>query len=448
MLRKFFLLFVFLLGTTLLSAQEEKSKHKHHNMDEMEKSSEMKMMHPQQDSTMMMNENPSVSRRGSGTGWLPDAAPRYGYMFHSENWMYMLHGNVFLRYTKQDVFDKGTRGDEKLGSTNWIMGMGQTKVGKNGLFSFSAMLSLEALTVGGAGYPLLFQSGETWNDRPLVDHQHPHDLFSELSVSYKHAFSEDILGFVYLGYPGEPALGPVAFMHRPSGIYNSNTPLGHHWQDATHVTFGVATLGFQYKDFKVEGSLFTGTEPNEERYGFDEPRFNSQSVRLSYNPSENWAFQVSQAWLNDVHAIGPREDVNRSTASAIHAVQLGENKFLNSTLVWGYNNSITGHHADSHSILLESALRLNNTSIYGRYEWVQKSTEDLLLNEEIYGHGELYNINAVALGLQQKLFNEWDTNFSVGIQGRLYVTPNGLENVYGETPVGAQVYLRIYPGRM
>ena len=438
---------VFLLGTTLLFAQEEKHK-QHPNMDEMEKTSEMEHGNRQHRSTMPMDEKPKVSRRGSGTGWLPDAAPRYGYMFHSKKWMYMLHGNVFVRYTKQDVFDKGTRGDEKFGSTNWVMGMGQTKVGENGLFRFSAMLSLEALTVGGAGYPLLFQSGETWNGQSLVDHQHPHDLFSELSVSYKHAFSDDISGFVYFGYPGEPALGPVAFMHRPSGIYNSNTPLGHHWQDATHVTFGVATLGFQYKDFKIEGSLFTGTEPNEERYGFDEPRFNSQSVRLSYNPSENWSFQVSQGWLNDVHAIGPREDMERTTASAIHALPFGKNKFLNTTAVWGYNKIVGGHHPESHSFLLESALTLNSTSVYGRYEFVEKSAEYLLLNEDIYGHGKLYSINAVSLGVQQQLFKEWNTNFSAGIQGRLYFTPDEIAPVYGELPVGLQVYLRVYPGRM
>lgn len=436
--------FIFSLLSTLVFSQKDKTKHKHH---EMKQTSEMKMMHAQHDS-MSMEKEPSVSRRGSGTGWLPDVAPRYGYMLHSDNWMYMIHGNVFGRYTKQDVFGDGKRGDEKFGSTNWIMGMGQTRVGEHGIFQFSAMLSLEALTVGGAGYPLLFQSGETWNGRALVDHQHPHDLFSELSVSYKHAFSKDISAFVYLGYPGEPALGPVAFMHRPSGIYNSNTPLSHHWQDATHVTFGVATLGFQYKDFKIEGSVFTGTEPNEARYGFDKLRFNSQSVRLSYNPSENWALQVSQAWLNDVHSIGAREDVNRTTASAIHAIKLGENKFLNSTLVWGYNDIVTGHHPASHSILLESALTLGKTSVYGRYEWVQKSSEDLLLDKSVYGHGELYAVNALTLGVQQKLFNEWNTNFSAGIQGRLYVTPDGLENLYGETPIGVQVYLRIYPGRM
>lgn len=445
----------FLLFSNLLFAQvEEKEMHPadsvhgmHQEMKELHPSEKNQFMHTSHEK-MAKDEHPSLSRRGSGTGWLPDAAPREGYMFHSKNWMYMLHGNAFLRYTKQDIFDEGSRGAEKFGSTNWVMGMAETRIGKKGVLRFSAMLSFEALTVGGAGYPLLFQSGETWNGQPLVDHQHPHDLFSELSVSYKHAFSEDISAFAYFGYPGEPALGPVAFMHRPSGIYNSNTPLGHHWQDATHVTFGVATLGFQYKDLKLEGSLFTGTEPDEERYGFDKPRFNSQSMRVSYNPTQNWSLQISHAWLNDVHSIGPRADMERTTASVVHAVPLGKNSFLNTTAVWGNNKSVDGHHPSSHSILLESALTLDKTSIYGRYEWVEKSTEELVLDENSYEHGTLFPVNAISLGVQQKVFSRWNTNFSLGVQGRLYLAPDGLEKLYGETPVGALVYLRIYPGKM
>jgi hypothetical protein len=100
------------------------------------------------------------------------------------------------------------------------------------------MFSLDALIVGGYGYPLLFQTGESWKSQPLVDRQHPHDLFSEISVSYAHAFSKKTDLFVYLGYPGEPALGPVTFMHRISGMDNPDAPIGHHWADATHITFG------------------------------------------------------------------------------------------------------------------------------------------------------------------------------------------------------------------
>lgn len=405
----------------------------------------------QQMKTASMQEshkNLLYSRIGSGTGWLPDAAPKFGYMKHTDNWMYMIHGNIYTIYNMQDVGNEGTRGDEQLYSTNWIMGMGQTQVGKNGMFRFSTMVSFEPLTIGGAGYPLLFQSGETWEGVPLVDHQHPHDLFSELSVMYSHKLTEDISGFVYLAYPGEPALGPVAFMHRPSGIVISNTPLGHHWQDATHVIWGVGTLGFTLGDLKVESSIFTGTEPDEDRYNFDEPRFNSYSLRLSYNLLSNWAFQISRGWMYDVHALGPREDKTRTTASVIHAARLTPDIFLNTSAVWGYNETIGGHHPASHSFLVETSLTKNETTVYGRYEFVEKSTEDLLLNEAIYGHGNLYPVNDFTLGIQQKLFNVWNTNVSLGTQASLYITPEGLEEVYGENPWGVQFYLRIYPGKL
>ena len=392
------------------------------------------------------SRNLPMNRNGSGTGWLPDASPMYGYMLHSKKWMYMFHGNIFLRYNNQDIGNKGSRGGSKFDAPNWFMGMGQTRVGNRGLFRFSAMLSLDPLTVGGEGYPLLFQSGETWEGKPLVDRQHPHDLFSELSIGYTHMFSKDADAFVYVGYPGEPAFGPVAFMHRVSSLYNPDAPIGHHWQDATHITFGVATLGFRYRDFKLEGSSFTGREPNEERYGFDKPRFDSWSARLSYNPSPAWALQVSKAWVKDVHEFGPREDADKTTASAIHSIRIGSKSFLNSAAVWGYNKA-EGHH-DQHSLLLESALNLNTTTVYGKYEWVEKSTENLLLDEEVYGHGTLFPVNSFTLGIQQDLFNTLKTNVALGVQGSLYSTPDPLEALYGKNPLALEVYLRIYPDLM
>ena len=117
--------------------------------------------------------------------------------------------------------------------------------------------SIDPITVGGSGYPLLFQTGESYHGSPLVNRQHPHDLFSELAVGYTQKINDDMDATVYVGYPGEPALGPTAFMHRISSINNPDAPLGHHWQDATHITFGVATLGFRYKKFKIDGSSFT-----------------------------------------------------------------------------------------------------------------------------------------------------------------------------------------------
>src|SRR5882724_8214455 len=76
--------------------------------------------------------NLPMNRNGSGTGWLPDSTPMYGYMMHGKKWMYMFHGNIFVRYNKQDVFNAGTRGGEKFDAVNWFMGMGQRKVGSRG----------------------------------------------------------------------------------------------------------------------------------------------------------------------------------------------------------------------------------------------------------------------------------------------------------------------------
>jgi hypothetical protein len=178
-------------------------------------------------------------------------------------------------------------------------------------------------------------------------------LFSELSIAYTQSFTKDIDAFVYLGYPGEPALGPVAFMHRPSTLNNPDATLGHHWSDATHITFGVATLGFRYKILKLDGSLFTGREPNEHRYDFDKPTFDSYSYRLTINPCRSLSMQASKAFIKSPEQLHPDEDINRTTASITHVVAMTkENHFLTSAFIWGYNNS--GPSLKQNSFTLES----------------------------------------------------------------------------------------------
>src|SRR2546430_733865 len=208
-----------------------------------------------------------MSREGSGTSWLPDSSPMYGRMFMFGDNMLMLHGAIFPRYTNVST----RRGDDRIDAPNWFMAMYSHPLWNNAQFGSRLMMSLDPLTEGGRGYPLLFQSGESWHDQPLHDRQHPHDLFDELSVSLSQKFDYDLSAYVYFGYPGEPALGPPTFMHRPSAIDDPDAPLGHHWQDSTHVTFGVATAGLVWRNLKIEGSIFTGPEPDEDRYKLDEP---------------------------------------------------------------------------------------------------------------------------------------------------------------------------------
>src|SRR5437660_1668306 len=229
-----------------------------------------------------------MSRESSGTSWVPDSTPMYGKMFMFGDDMLMLHGAIFPRYTNVST----RRGDDRIDAPNWNMGMYSHPLGESAQLGGRLMMSLDPLTEGGRGYPLLFQSGESWHDEPLHDRQHPHDLFDELSISYSQKLGGDLSGYLYFGYPGEPALGPPTFMHRASAMDDPDAPLGHHWQDSTHVTFGVATGGLVWHNVKVEGSIFTGREPDEDRYDFDEPRFDSYSGRIPWNRTQNLALQV------------------------------------------------------------------------------------------------------------------------------------------------------------
>src|SRR5919107_228602 len=80
---------------------------------------------------------------------------------------------------------------------------------------------------------------------------------------------------------GEPAIGPVAYMHRPSAQNDPFAPLGHHWEDATHITFGVLTAGVFTRTIQLEGTLFQGREPDDARYDFDFGALDSYGGRLT-----------------------------------------------------------------------------------------------------------------------------------------------------------------------
>ncbi len=388
--------------------------------------------------------NLPMARNGSGTAWVPDASPMYGIMLHSGKWMLMFHGDIFPRYNKQDIFNSGKRGGQLFDAPDMLMAMGQRKVGGKGLFHFSVMLSTDALITGGNGYPLLFQTGESWKGKPLVDRQHPHDLFSELSVSYAYAFNKKTDVFVYVGYPGEPALGPVTFMHRPSGMFMPDAPIGHHWEDATHITFGVATIGARYGKFKIEGSSFTGREPDENRYNFDHPLFDSRSARLSFNPNSNWALQVSTGYIKSPEQLQPNENIYRTTASATYVHPFSSAKYIAATALWG-QNQVTGQDVST-AALVEGTLKLNKLALYIRYEWVQKSVEELTLDPAIYGaKGTMIPINVVTIGAGYDLFFIGPIIVAGGAQLSAYQAAERLKNLYGDHPVSGEIYLHLYP---
>src|SRR6185503_2605386 len=274
-----------------------------------------------------------MTREGSGTSWLPDATPHQGIHSMAGDWSTMTHGFANLIYDRQG----GPRGASKTFSTSMLMVMGQREAGEGGTLGARAMISADPL-MGRKGYPLLLQTGESANGQPLIDRQHPHDLFMELALTYSRRLSDTSSAFFYAGLPGEPALGPPAFMHRLSGEDNPEAPISHHWLDSTHITYGVVTLGYVYGGVKVEGSVFRGREPDENRYDVETGKLDSWSTRLSWNPTRQWALQASYGRIKSPEDLHPDVDLDRTTASAIY--QAGSSQ---TTFAWGRNAPRGGH---------------------------------------------------------------------------------------------------------
>ncbi len=446
----------YLLGLILLpfscmslsvSAQEmEMEEHSEHNHQEMNHEN---MNHSMSAST---SANAPMQRKGSGTGWQPDSSPMYAYYLEKKPFSFMFHGNAHFRYNNQNPLNTGLRGGSKFDVPNWLMMMAQTPINQKDRLTFSGMFSFDPFTIGGQGYPLLFQTGETWMNKKLVDSQHPHDLFSELSLTYAYTINDDSNLFAYFGLPGEPAIGPTAFMHRMSAFNNPDSPLGHHWQDATHITFGVFTLGGVYKNLKLDASLFTGREPDENRLNIDLPKFDSYSGRLTYNPTDDLSIQTSYAYVKSPEALEPEENAHKVTASINHNKLFNSNTDnytnLSSTLVYGLNLHIHSNEAPKaeNSILLESELQLfKKNFFYTRMEYVQKNANELNLN---INDNSSFNISALTFGASRTLVSYKNTLLNLGSQISFYLPDSRLEQFYGKNPLAFQVYLRLTPDLM
>ncbi len=382
-----------------------------------------------------------MEREGSGTAWQPDSAPEYGAMNATPTSMLMTHYAAFPRYVETG----SARGSRRFDAPNWLMVMGSQKLGANAQFGYHAMISLDPLTENRVGYPLLYQTGETAYGAPLHDRQHPHDLFSELSASYSVKTGTRSSAYLYVGYPGEPALGPPTYMHRPIAYDMADAPIGHHWQDATHVTFGVATAGYDFGPFKIEGSAFTGTEPNEFRYNFDRPHLDSYSGRLSWNPTAHVALQISNGYIKSPEALDPRVDQHRTTASVLYNKQLGYESNWYAGAVWGRNRPTDGSPANS-AYLLETDYRRAGNAYYARFERVQKAGHELVLPNPFVA-GTLFEVGSYTVGYVRDLNRQLNgTRVGLGAQITLAPKSTGLDPYYGAgTPTSFQVFLRLRP---
>jgi len=393
-----------------------------------------------------------MNREGSGTSWLPDSSPMHAWSkMYRDGGMLMLMGTQYLRFTQvgsnRDISVAGKGGRSRFDAPNMFMAMYSRPLSDRSQLGLRVMASLDPVIERGYGYPLLYQSGELYRGQPIHDRQHPHDFISELAASYSYKTTENQSFFGYAGIVGEPALGPPMYLHRPSGMNNPDAPIGHHWQDASHITWGVVTGGYNFGKVKVEGSLFNGTEPDENRWAFDRLRLNSFSGRLSINPTKDWAFQISHAFLKYPERAEPDlRSIRRTTASAMYNKNFSDGRNWANTFVWGQNFK-EGEYTNS--FLFESDYGFGKNSIFGRAERVQKDGHELVIPHSDPIHNDAFWVGAYSLGYVRDIIK--DKGIDVGLGGMVTVNSNpaALTPYYGGTTHGGwQLFVRFRPSKM
>jgi hypothetical protein len=380
--------------------------------------------------------------RAQGTAPPSDASagqqePMRMHMHMNTGWQFMQDGIAFAEFNHQG----GPRGGNEFIAPNWWMGMA-TRETSRGRLTFTSMLSLDPATVGKAGYREIFQAGEALNGRPLIDRQHPHDLFMQLAAVWRVPINSST-GLTLAGAPvGEPALGPVAFMHRASAADNPTAPLGHHTFDSQHISFGVVTAAVDHGPFVIEGSVFNGREPDENRWDFDFGRLDSFSGRLWYRPGAEWEIQASSGHLKSPEALAPGNIV-RSTASASWTRQTGA-AISSVTTAYGRNDT---DHGPQNAFFVEGSHHVGRNTIYGRFEALQ--VETALLQTDTVIDGPAANVKdpvfAFTAGGVRNVLAWRGFEGGIGADVSFYGVPSALQPMYSSHPVSFHVFFRVRP---
>jgi hypothetical protein len=403
----------------------------------------MQMDHDQSMNMQPQNFIQQILRHDtSGTSAQPDSTPVPMLMTKLDQWTLMFHANVFVLDEQQT----GPRGADKFFSTNWIMGMAQHRLGR-GTFTARTMLSFEPATITDRQYPLLFQLGETAFGKPIVDGQHPHNLFMEVAFLYDLKLGANSLLSFYFAPVGDPAIGPLAFPHRASAAEDPVAPLGHHQEDSTHISEDVITSGFTYRIARVEASGFHGREPDEFRWDIDQGAVDSWSLRLTVQPGKNWSGQYSYARIASPEALFPGEDQERMTASVMYNRPFRGGNWAN-TLLWGRTHGLQDN-SIFNSYLLESSLNFRRLNYaWTRIESAERSNELILGESPLppnFDERPIGRVQAYTFGYDRDIDVVPHLASAIGAQFTIYGVPGTLQPIYGAHPLSVAIFFRLRP---
>lgn len=382
--------------------------------------------------SMTMGDSGYVA--GSGTSRLPAASEMTGLHLMPGDWMLMIHGYAWGALTGQS----GPRGQDGA----YVQSMGMIEATRSlapaTRLQLRTMLSLDPL-MGERGYPNLFATGESAHGVPLVDRQHPHDLFMELSARIDQDVGPGAL-FLYGGLPGEPALGPGAFMHRPSARFLTQAPIGHHWFDSTHIAFGVLTAGYGTTTWQIEGSVFNGREPGENRWNIETGRLDSWSLRATITPTDHWSAELSYGSLKHPERLHPGIDERRLIASVSYS-----GGKLDLTTGVSIKKQVPGDTLDAWFGEATYALTARH-ALFGRIE--------SLTNNELFEtdptsplHDRTFRVTRFTAGYAYSMpVGSWAT-LAIGGEASAFAKSSALDQSYGRAPLAGTLFAKLMLGQ-
>jgi hypothetical protein len=194
-----------------------------------------------------------------------------------------------------------------------------------------------------------------------------------------------------------------------------------------------------HDDWKLEVSQFRGREPDEHRYDIETGDLDSTSVRVSWNPTPNWALQASWADITSPEALNPDEDEERLSASAIYTQPIGEGGWWSATLAFGEKERSDGVSLDAW--LGEAAWHPNQSwTVFARGEAIETDEHGAV------PHGPVENVQRLSLGA----IHDWRISehavFGVGALVQQHFASNALEPLYDGDPQGAMAFVRLKVG--
>jgi hypothetical protein len=361
--------------------------------------------------------------------------------------MLMLSGNIFGSY----VNEEGARGRNAVFSTNMIMlDLGSTLNDRHYL-NLEFMGTAERWTVPSHGYPLLLQIGEEDSmGQPYLDAQHPHSspiMGLTLSDTIRLGSGRDALK-IYFAPRGETTDGPVAFMHRPTGMINPDAPLGHHiGQDVGHISSTVIGASLKLGNSRFEASTFHGAEPVPSEVDLPIGTPDSAALRLIREFSPEFMIMGSFAYVSNPEPSDP--DIRyelRYSASAYNRIQIGDQWKFSNTFIFG---AVTNYDRASllNSFAEEFWFSARAANIWGRIEVLQRTPAELNVSASPNQNSGRW-VSAATLGYTHYLARFEGATLGAGASITKDFLPNEFSAAYGGNPWSGKVFLQLKGMRM